>query len=255
MESDEVSTVGETSESQAVADIIKECYYDLIGELNPAEAEGLFKLDASADDTKPCLMYLPSTVAKMTWLRYNDGDSLLEPSYRDLSYRSNEEFIFYHTGLDADDDSVETMTVNIDDIDYVFQIRNNTYPTYYTVFKDRYIVFDGYDAEVEDTLTQARTLGFGSLVPEFSMADDFIPDLDPRQFQLLLNEAKAQAFVELKQSANEKAEKKARKNKILARKQRDDNDPGWANQRHAAFGRKSVMTPIQDMRRAMRRGV
>lgn len=255
MESDEVSTVGETSESLSVAGIIKECYFDIVGEINPAEQEGLFKLDASGDNTKPALMYVPSTVSKMRWVKYNDGDSLSEPSYRDLSYRSNEEFLYYHTGLDPDATSTETMTVTMKGTDYLFQIRNDTFPTYYTVFFDRYVVFDAYDSDADTTLTQARSLGFGSLVPEFELEDDFVPDLDPRQFQLLLNEAKAQAFIELKQIENNKAEKKARKNKILARQQRDDNDPGWANQRHAAFGRKSIAAPTMDMRRAMRRGV
>lgn len=252
MESDEVSTVGETPESTSVANIIKECYFDIVGEVNPSEQEGLFKLDASGDNTKPCLMYFPSTVSKIRWLKYNDSDSLTEPSYRDLSYRSNDEFTYYHTGLDSSDTAVQTMTVMMKDIPYLFQIRNDSFPRYYTIFFDRYIVFDSFDATEEDTLTQNRTLGFGSLVPAFEMEDDFIPDLDPRQFQLLLNEAKAQAFVELKQASNEKAEKKARKNKILARQQRDDNDPGWANQRHASFGRKR--TAFNPMTTAMRRG-
>lgn len=254
MESDEVSTVDETPESTEVARIIKECYFDIIGEINPAEHEGLFKLTASGDNTKPVLMTLPSTVSKMRWLKYNDADVVGEPSYRDLSYRTNDEFIYYHTGLDNDADNVDTMIVTIKGVSYTFQFRNDSHPSYYTIFYDNQIVFDSYDSTLETTLTQARSLGFGSLVPDFTISDSFVPELDPRQFQLLLQEAKAQAFVELKQSSNDKAEKKARKNKILARQQRDDNDPGWANQRHAAFGRKSVVTPVLDMRRAMRRG-
>lgn len=254
MESDEVSTVGESTESTEVARIIKECYFDIIGDINPSEQEGLFKLDASADDEKPCLMYLPSTVSKMRWLRYNDGDSLLEPSYRDLSYRNTDEFLYYHTGLDSDSALVDTMTVNIKGTDYTFQFRNDAHPSYYTIFYDRFVVFDSYKSDEEDTLTQARTLGFGSLVPEFSFEDTFVPELDPRQFQLLLSEAKAMAFVELKQAANSTAEKKARRNRIVGQKIRDDNDPAWANQRHAAFGRKSISAPLQDMKRAMRRG-
>ena len=254
MESYEVSTFGETPESTQVANIIKECYYDLIVELNPAETEGLFKLDASADNTKPVLMYVPQNVSKMVWLKYDMGDTFPDPSYQYVSYRDNEEFLYYNTSLDVDDSNVESMEVSWNGKVFRFQFRNDSAPHYYTTIGDRLVIFNSYDSSKENTLTEARSLGWGSLIPIFLMEDTFIPDLDPRQFTLLLNEAKAQAFVELKQISNDKAEKKARKNKIIAQKQRDDNNPAWANQKHASFGRRAIAAPTQDMIRAMRRG-
>lgn len=254
MESDEVSTVGETPESTSVANIIKECYFDLIGEVNPAETEGLFKLSASGDNTRPALMYLPENVSKMVWLKYNISDTFPDPEYQYVSYRDNEEFLYYNTGLDLSDPNVSSMEISHNGTTFQFQLRTDSDPHYYTILNDRLIIFDSYDSSKEVTLTEARSLGWGSLVPDFLIEDTFIPDLDPRQFQLLLNEAKAQAFIELKQSTNDKAEKRARKNKILAKKQRDDNDPSWANQRHASFGRRAIASLTQDMIRAMRRG-
>ena len=53
MESDEVSDINETPEAVSVANIIKECYFDIIGQHAPDETEGIYKLDASGDNLKP----------------------------------------------------------------------------------------------------------------------------------------------------------------------------------------------------------
>jgi hypothetical protein len=252
MESDEVSDINETPEATSVANIIKECYFDIVGELNMAEQEGLFKLTSSGDNTKPVLMYMPATVSRVQYLKYNVDAAVGTPNYRDLRYLSNDEFLYYQTGVDPTDAAVDQMTVELNGVDFVFQFRNDRYPTYYTIFDEQSFVFDAFDVTVEDTLTQVRTLGYGSLVPSFTLTNTWTPDLDPRQFQLLLQDAKATAFTELKQIQNPTAEKKARKNRILTQKNKNDNDPRSSNQDHAQFGRKGRNPP---MYRAMRQGV
>ncbi len=52
---------------------------------------------------------------------------------------------------------------------------------------------------MDTTLQTSKTLCYGQIIPTFTLEDSFIPDLDDTQFPLLLNEAKAIAFVELKQ--------------------------------------------------------
>ena len=253
MESDEVSTVGETPESLSVANIIKECYFDIVGELSMAEQEGLYKLDASGDNAKPTLMTIPTTVSSVKWVKYNIGESV--PDYQFVSHRDNEEFLYYNTGLDPSETNIGSMVVSINGKSFTFNYYNDRMPTYYTVFDDQYVIFDAYDDDIESTLTEARCLIFATLVPSFSLTDTWTPDLDPRQFQLLLQEAKAQAFVELKQTQNPTAERKARKNKISAQWNKRDNNPGWANQAHAQFGRNGRNGfPRTSMERAMRKG-
>lgn len=253
MESDEVSTYAETPESLTVANIIKECYFDIIGQHSPAETEGLYKLDASTDDTKPVLMTIPSNVSRIVWMKYDIGTDV--PNTTDMRYVSNEEFYYYQTHLDHNQTNKSSMTISINNKDFTFTFFTDRMPSYYTVFDDHYVIFDAYDSTIEDTLTESRSIIWAEIVPTFEMEDTFIPDLDPRQFQLLLNEAKAQAFVELKQSQNPKAEQKARKNHILAQKNKRDNDPRWANQQHVQFGRNGRNGFPRDwMQRAMRFG-
>lgn len=252
MESDEVSTVGETPESLSVANIIKECYFDIVGQHSPAEQEGLYKLDASTDDTKPALMTIPSSVSKIVWLKYDTGTSA---GQTDLRYVTNDEFYYMMTGLDTSQTNIDSMVVEVNGKSFTFKFYNDRMPSYYTIFDDYLVVFDAYDSSIEDTLTEARSIVWAHLVPEFELEDEFIPDLDPRQFQLLLQEAKSQAFVELKQAQNPTAERKARKNQILTQQNKRDNNPGFANQLHAQFGRNGRNGFPRDwMQRSMRRG-
>jgi len=251
MESDEVSDINETVESVSVANIVKECYFDIVGEMNMDEQEGLIKLDSSGDNTKPVLMTVPSTVSRIRWLKYNISDDINTPDWQDVRYVTPEEFLFFQKGMDPTDTTVDQMTVTLDGGDFVMQYWNDHFPRYYTIFDDQKVVFESFDSSVESTLTSERVMGFGDFVPSFVMSNTWVADLDPRQFQLLLQDAKATAFVELKQQQNPTAEKKARKNRILTQKNKSDNDPEYTNLRHAQFGRKGQTFSMQ---RAMRYG-
>ena len=220
MDSDEVNSISDTTESLDVAHIIKQAYMDIVAELSPKRLEGLFHLDASGDNTKPTLMYLPNDVAEIHWLKYNVGDSLTDTNFRDLTFLDLNDFFHHSNGLDTDDTWVASQSITINGQSFNIKYRNDIHPTYWTSVDDRTILMDSVDLSVESTLTSSRTYGYGDLVPTFQMIDSFVPTLDPRQFQLLFNSAKAQAFIEKKQVTNEKAEKKERKHKILAYKEK-----------------------------------
>src|SRR5690606_30036560 len=237
MEADEVSSIGETPESTDVAAIIKECYFDIVGQQNLQEHEGIFRLDAGTDDTKPVLMYVPENVMQIEWLKYDISPDLTRPDLKNLCFLENHEFFDYQSGRDDSDPSVSSMSFEVNGKTFYTQFLNDKFPTYYSIFDERVILFDAYDSTVEDTLTETRSFGYGRVVPEFRMENSFIPDLDPRQFQLLLQDAKSTAHIELKQQANPKAEAKYRRNIILAQRTRDDNDPRASQQKSIRYGR------------------
>ncbi len=236
IDGDEVNSFSDTAESLAVANIIKECYYDIVSEIAPKETNGLFHLDAPTDNLKPPQMTLPSNVYKIEWLKYNVGDTLQDTNFRDLCYLPVEEFFDYMNGLDINETWVDTQIVTMNGQDFDVKFRNDQYPTYWTSPDDGLILLDSFDLSVETTLTSSRTYGYGGLISVFTMSDTFVPDIDPRQFSLLLQSAKAQAFIELKQTQNDKAERKERRNKILAYKTQDTTDTRTAKQKQRARG-------------------
>jgi hypothetical protein len=236
MESDEVGSIIDTQEAQDVVDIIKECYFDIIGQQNLSEHEGIFKLIPSGDNTKPTLMTLPSNVTRIDWMSYNVDFS--DDNWSRLRYTSNEEFFFYQSGIDSDDPDVGTMDVSINSGVFKFKFWKDRNPSYFTVFDRDILIFDGYDSSVDSTLQSVKTVAHGLVVPEFIAEDSFIPDLAPAQFQLLLQDAKSTAHVELKQAQNPKAEAKYRRNIILAQKTRNDTMRSDTSQKRINYGRK-----------------
>lgn len=237
LDSDEVNTISDTTESLTVANIIKECYNDIIGEMEPAEAQGVYHLDSSGDNLKPTVMYLPLHALDLHNLEYNVGDTLLDTNLRCIKYLTFPEFLQIMNGLDVDETWVGSQVVTIHGQDFNIKFRSDQSPCYYTSPDDRTILFDSFDSTYETTLTSSRTYCVGGVIPVFQMVDTFIPVLDPRHFQLLLQSAKAQAFIEIKQTANEKAERKERRNRLVVQKNKSSVDPRPEVRKRKGYGR------------------
>lgn len=234
MDADEVNSISDTVESLQVVELIEGVYNDIVTRLDAPEHYKLFEINASGDSDLPTVMYLPSTVDSLEWVKYNviaSGET--DPEWRRIKYLDKETFIDRQLGLKLSDSGVFQYTIP----SYIEMLGyNDRAPTYYTSFDDRMLVFDAYDSEVEATLQKSKTVAFGKILPTFIRNDAFTPDLDANGFSLLLNEAKALAFSEIKQVANDKAEKNARKGWIKS--QRDKHNIKENRMRLPDYGRK-----------------
>ena len=238
MMDERVSTISEHSTSIHVGNIVKECYFDIIGWHNPDEQSGPFKLDASTDSTKPVLMTVPTYVSDINWVKYNKN-TLNNPEFVDIRLVSLEEFLYLTDARDPADTNVGAMDVVLNSDTFKIKYLTDSFPTYYTFATETTLIFDSFDSTVENTLTEVRTLCSGSIIPEFNMVDTWVPNLDARQFQLLLQEAKRLAFVEIKQTQNANAEERARRNNVKAQKDKYTNGQRFSNkQRTYNFGRR-----------------
>lgn len=235
---DEVNSLADTTESLAVANIVKEAYYALIAEVGPKDTSDLFHLDSSGDNLIPTVMYLPQTAANIKSFKYNIGPSVSDVNFRDICYKPMDEFLQMLDGLSVDDSWVATQTVTLNGQTFVFKLRNDESPRWYTSPDDYTIILDSYDKSYEDTLTSIRTYCLGETVPVFLMTDTFVPLLDPKSFTLLLNSAKATASIELRQTPNDRAEKIERRHKMVAYKTKDSTDDRPAIMKHTGYGRQ-----------------
>ncbi len=101
---------------------------------------------------------------------------------------------------------------------FTFYYKTDQQPSWCTILSDRYVIFDSFDQTQDDTLQSSKTMCLGQVVVPFVMSDSFIPPLDDQEFPLLLNEAKALAWVELKQTPHVKAEKEASRQWVAIQK-------------------------------------
>jgi hypothetical protein len=212
MDGDEVNSISDTVESEQIARIVKETYMDIISRADLPEHHSLFELEATTVAT-PTLMTLPTDALGVDWIIYNKfiTDETIDPYFQDVPYKDMNTFLHDMYSLDTDEDNVAsgTLTINGDSITLLW--TDDKHPDFFTVFDDYYILFDSYYSDEDSTLQKTKSLAYGLLEPTWTHTDGATPDLDSKQFSLLIQEAKSQAFIDLKQVENPKAEQRARK--------------------------------------------
>lgn len=213
LSSDEVNSIGDTTESKQVAEIVKTTFFNISSRAGLPEQTEIFQLEASTDYTQPTLMYKPEKARKIEWIKYYDTNEVLPniPQYKYVTIVSKPEFLDYVNAWNRDETWVDTISFTVAGETFNMNIRNDTQPRYCTIISDYYILFDAYDALVDSTLQASKTMCFGTVSPEFRMEDTFIPEIDDAQVPLLLNEAKSLAFLELKQMTHAKAEQESKR--------------------------------------------
>jgi hypothetical protein len=230
---DEVNSYADTTESEQVARIIRETWEHIVTKADLPETYGLFELEASGDPAKPTLMTLQSSVDSIEWLKYNCiASGEVYPNFKALQYLPLLDFIerMYNGLPAASDTTVGTFEHTVNTSSLSFYYWNDKAPQYFTTTDDTTFIFDSYDSVVDTTLQKTKTLGYGKLLPTFTMADNFVPALDANQFPLLLQEAKAQAYNELRQMDNVRADKRAREHWIKSQEDKSNigrNIPYW----------------------------
>lgn len=227
MSSDEVNSIGDTTESLQVAEIIRQKYLDIISRVPITDHEQLLQLDAGLSDEMPVLMTVPAAVADIKWLKYfntnpNDSpstgshginvdiqptvgavSSAVAPGYQYVNILPAKEFIEMTNSFNPAESNVQSFTFTDSGHGhpgtFTFYYKTDRQPSFCCIINNFYVIFDSYDNTQDTTLQTTKTMAWGRIIPVFLMEDSFVPDLAEEQFQLLLNESKALAFFELKQ--------------------------------------------------------
>lgn len=202
MDSDEVNSINDTLEATQVAQIVKTTYYNIIDGKDYQHLYQLFQPDTSGVSATPTKVKLPQTVIDVRFVKYNKR-TLTDTKDRveKVTYKTPEEFLDI---VNARNSAASNVTVVSDTVS--LNIFTDAAPTYYTSFDGEYLILDSYDSEVDSTIQSSKFQCYGRVRPTFTISDSFIPDLPEQMFSYLLNEAKATAFVDLKQTQNPKAE-------------------------------------------------
>lgn len=267
MSSDEVNSISDTPESLQVANIIKNKYYDIISRGDLPEHNQLFQLDPSLTDTEPVLMFVPTGVSRVEWVKYynsnvsdtatttDDHDLNVDivpatgsvnpapPGYQYVTMLPIKQFIDMVNQFNPSEDNVETFTFsdtsNNYPGDFTFYFKNDRQPSFCTIISNFYVIFDSYDITQDSTLQASKSMAFGQIVPTFTLSDDFIPDLDDQQFPLLVNEATSLAFYELKQQPHQLAIQEVKRQWSTVQKNKNINNRPTAFNSLPDFGRRA----------------
>lgn len=238
LDSDEVNSIADTTESMQVAYVVKRAYDDLVPHANLPELFTLFELNAGSV-SEPVKMTIPDSVANVLWVKYDKATTDdANVGYKPVQFMDLYSFLDMQLGLDTTQTNVETMTLTVDGSTLPFPYLNDKAPDWYTSYDDRTLIFDSFDEELETNLVKNKTLCYGEKNITFSLTDSYVPVLDERQFPLLVNEAKALAWAELKQTQHARAERSAKRGWINLQRSKEAVDHRPAIDRLPNYGRR-----------------
>lgn len=205
-----VNSIKDTREALQVANIIKETYQHLLYVRDIKCKNNLLTFDSLSDLNHPTYLKFKPEVAQIDMLKYYDLD---KERYNDLQMLDPQDFIDRSLMLNPKEENVTTCT---DFTGILFNIYNDRTPSCWTSFDDEHVVLDAYNKEVESTVQEQNTVSYGIKLPEFKIEDDFIPDLAPQHFPLLLSKSKVMAAMELDKEYDQLEDDRARKQLITA---------------------------------------
>lgn len=232
LDSDEVNSIGDTTESIQVAQEIENTYYELLSHLEIPDRNQLVQFEGLADTTnRPNYLKVKELVDNFEFLLYNIGTAAA-PDYRKITYLDPKDFLLYVTQNPEGSTTMVTTDFNGAKI----PIKTDAPPTYYTTFDDEYLVFDSYDSSVDDTLQESKAIGLAQVIPVFLQEDDYIPELPAKHFPMLLAEAASMCFINHKQAPNSKEEQRSRRQ--LVRHLNNRRRSKDAKRKVADFGRQ-----------------
>lgn len=241
---DPVNSISDTYEATQIAKAVKETFISLYPKLNLRDQENVFELVSSGDSSKPVVMYKPSDVSQIYWIKYNkrNPSSGIDNNFVELEPMNLSSFLDRMYTLESTDPGIETTDLLINGDTITLLYHNDRHPSYFTSIDDNTIIFDAYDKSIESTLQNEQTLCFGKKHASFELRDDFILPLDSDQIAMIIQDTKSQLFVDQRQQPNAKAEQRS-KHLYTASKSRDPSIIGWSyNMRGgdglANFGRK-----------------
>ena len=169
--SDNVSSFGETVESEQVKDVVDTVYDRLLDDYPWGHLKEYGTLEVTTVDHQ---MKIPNTILQVDLIRYNKNDiNYIEPY--DMTVK-----------LDGRDTSLSEVDSN--------GAYNDRDPVYWTSYDDEYIIFDAYDGSLVSSLSDCAFVR----KPSVLTANDDIPDLPDRLHTVLLDGVFEEVFRILK---------------------------------------------------------
>ena len=201
LDSDAVSTIGETIESEQIAMIAKEQYYKIATYQHVPQFESLTQLVDLSDSTKATVMKIPENSIHIKNVRYRKTTDGGASYFEDIEYIERDDFLRSVLLLDVNSTEVGE---NVLDGNVRVPYRNDQDPTCWTTFDDEHLIFDAIKTGPGvQTMTNDNSLVIAYVIPEFLLTDDFIPDLPLSVYSQYMDQIKETASHEQKQTPSD----------------------------------------------------
>jgi hypothetical protein len=219
--SDSVNSLSDTAESEQVAQIAEDAYYELLNMKEWPFLEVLTELESLADANFPNYLRIPEKVVRIEQVKYDFTNLLVPPvetllNIREIVWLAPRNFLNKTQGRNTDQGNVQVVeTMNTIKI----PIFNDTEAQWWTSFDDTFVIFDAYMSQFESTLQGGNSQVLAKCIPTFDKDDDdFVPQATANFFQLWLAEVKRVAFFYFRQDISIVDEQKAQRGLAVLRR-------------------------------------
>lgn len=181
---DSVNSIADTIEATDVAYTLKQVYLEMVDQYSLPSTERLAALTALSDLALPNVMKIPDASWNIKWIKYDVREDVADDKhYVDIQWMEPHAFI----EMLASNPNTDTTNYQVIlwTADVPFVINKYKAPNFWTSFDDKYIVFDSYDVDVDNTLQASKSMCLAETRPTFTESDAFVPEL-PENLENLL---------------------------------------------------------------------
>lgn len=215
IDSDEVNSIGDTTEALQVADMVRDTYLWIVEEFDLQAVKTLFSLEATIDT--PVVMHVPEGYHSIEWIKYDINTDETREDYEIIGALTPEVFTDHVEQFDTSATNVITVEVSNG---LTLPAYNDRMPRYWTSFNGNEIVFDAYDSNIDSHLRSSKTNCYGQREPTLVLDDSTPIDLPPRFITMLKVETLAMAQDVWKNGVTPKVEQRAQRSRARAQRLR-----------------------------------
>lgn len=216
---DNVSSIGDTVESDQAVQVIRDTHDYIVDSLDLNHINTLDGLEATSSST-PNVMTRPEGFYDIEWVKYDKkltagGDQ----KYEYVTYLAPADFVDLVMSRTVSDSNVTAVTLSTG---AVIPVVNDQAPTYYTIMDSGSdeLVFDSYDSALETNLQASKSLIYGSMKPTLGSTDSSTMSLPRHLENVVLAEAKAMYFDLYKDGVTREVDRRRRRTTTRAQRQR-----------------------------------
>lgn len=239
IDSDAVSSIGDTVESDQIADLVRQTYLDIIDEYQLPGQRVIETLEGLSDINRPNMLKIPDDTQALLHWQYDIRRAPTDPiQYSPVEYRMPTDFLRLTNLRNAGD--TDTYKIVYVEPNVPVIVHKKTRPQYWTSFDDKHIVTDNYNESVDATLQSSKTQAWVEKRHIFVKEDTFVLNLPQNLESLLYRTAENEAYAVFKQTVNPKLEQKERRLRIRAQRNKHRTQQYENNLMNGApnYGRK-----------------
>lgn len=230
--SDEIDELDESTEVTDIQSILQQTFEEIISRKSwKFLKDRPLQLDERTSDMK-CNLTIPPQVTRIQCLKYVDVNG----KHTELDFLEPCDFVTMTYERNPDRDDIDTIN-NADGVP--LYIINDKPPRYWTSFDEEEVTLDAYESSKSDGVVYTDSVIIATVVPVVDWTDEAATLPVPERMEILiLNEAKASANYQLRQTSDPRSERIARRQNVSLRenepKTRDTEQEKTYGRRHAS---------------------